>query len=57
MRLLVVLTDSDHQANRYGDGYARADVNMAFSEAKAKGVKKPILFKVPIKVLPYIGSL
>jgi hypothetical protein len=31
-------------------------VSSVLDEAKTKGVRKPILFKVPTKVIPYVGS-
>jgi len=31
-------------------------IKLVVSEAEKKGEKKPILFKVPVKAVPYIGS-
>lgn len=35
---------------------AGSSLQKAVDEAKKKGFKNPILFKVPTEVLPYIGS-
>lgn len=33
------------------------EAKKAFERAQRKGVKLPILFKVPIEVIPYVGGL
>lgn len=35
---------------------AESSAKKAYESAKKKGYKKPILFKVPTKNLPYIGT-
>jgi len=36
---------------------ASRSANKAYRDAKAKGIREPILFKVPTKSVPYIGII
>ena len=46
----VALTSSDEVVA------SGKSIKVVVSKAEEKGVKKPILFKVPAKIVPYIGS-
>lgn len=48
----VALTEDESKVVASG-----SDAKRVFNEAKKKGCKVPILFKVPSKFLPYIGSI
>ena len=47
----VALKDDEETVVGMGD-----TVEMALEDAKKKGYEKPILFRVPIEVIPYVGS-
>jgi len=47
----VVLTSGEEKVMAAG-----SSVDTVVSEARAKGVKKPVLLKVPTKIIPYIGG-
>jgi hypothetical protein len=47
----VALKDDEKTVVGSGDSAVEA-----LEDANKKGYKKPILFKVPIEVIPYVGS-
>jgi len=49
--LWVALTEKEDRVVSSGK-----DLKAVFNEAKKKGIKTPILFKVPEKILGYVGS-